>query len=219
MTPARNFEIAHDETDTTEKALAGGSAGEALAGAGAAVLAILALSGVFPVILTAIGVIAIGVAFLFQGAAIASHLSMVRAASGVGEVATGTTTELVGGLAGIVLGILALVGVAPLGLIAVSAIVFGGTLLFGSPTIYSVAEMGRTGVETLQAGRRVVTDLAAGASGAQALIGIGSATLGILALVGIVPHVLEQVAVLCVGAGALLSGGAITSKMVALLAR
>ena len=44
----------------------------------------------------------------------------------------GFTAEFVGGAAGIVLGILALVGIAPEILCSVAVLVFGGTLLFGS---------------------------------------------------------------------------------------
>jgi hypothetical protein len=48
-------------------------------------------------------------------------------------------------------------------------------------------------------------------------VAIGAVTLGILALVGIMPQTLVLVAVLCIGGAALLSGGALTSKMVSLL--
>jgi len=59
--------------------------------------------------------------------------------------------------------------------------------------------------------------MTAGAAGAQALGGNAAITLGILALVGIVPQTLVLVSVLCIGGAALLSGGALTSKMVSLL--
>jgi hypothetical protein len=204
-------------TPTTAKTIATGSTGEAFAGAAAVVLAIVALSGTLPTVLTAIGVIAAGAAFLFQGAAIAVRSSNASHAAGGGatgesEMAVGTSTELIGGIGCIVLGILALVGVVPVTLLAVSAIVFGGTLLFGSPAVYRVAEMG-------DRDDNIASQTTIGASGAQALIGMGAATLGILALLGIASMTLVQVAILCVGAGALLGGGAVTSKMVAMLSR
>lgn len=209
---------------TTAKIMATGSTGEAIAGAGAVVLAIIALAGTLPTILTAIGVIAAGAAFLFQGAAIAGRYKETAAASGGGmageaELATGTSTELIGGIGCVVLGILALVGVVPVTLLAVAAIVFGGTLLFGSPAVYRVAEMGDPNTGNHQMARHLISGTTVGASGAQALIGIAAATLGILALVGLASMTLVQVAILCVGAGALLSGGAVTSKMAAMLSR
>ena len=191
---------------TGAKVMVGGFSAEAVAGAGAVVLAILALCGVLPRILTAIGVIALGAAFLCQGAAVAYNSFKAS----VTPVGTGTNAETIAGVAAIVLGILALVGIAPLSLVAISAIVFGGGLLFGTRAGYAVT------TQTGSAGQLAVPT---GASGSQTLIGVGAATLGILALVGIIPAVLEQVAVLCVGAGALLGGGAITGRMVAMLSR
>jgi hypothetical protein len=117
--------------ETMAKTVAMGSGAEAIAGGGALVLAIVGLAGLFPMILASIAVIAAGAAFLFQGAAIASrHRRLaVEAGGGEAEIETGTSAEIIGGLAGIALGILALVGVEPMALLAVSAIVFGGTLV------------------------------------------------------------------------------------------
>jgi hypothetical protein len=207
--------MTHDEA--TARTVATGAGAETIAGGAAVVLAILGLAGVLPMILASIGVIAAGAAFLFQGAAIAArHRYLAReAGGGEGEIETGMSAEIIGGLAGIALGILALVGVETVALIAVAAIVFGGTLLFGSPAVYRAgkAEPGPT------VANHVASQMTAGAAGAQALIGIGAITLGILALVGIMAHALILVSVLIVGAAGLLSGGALTTKMVGLLYR
>jgi len=197
------------------KTVAAGSGAEALAGAAAVVLAILGLAGMMPMVLAPIGVIAAGAAFLFQGAAVASrHRRLaIEAGGGDREIEAGTSAEIVGGLAGITLGILSLVGIETMVLLAVSAIVFGGTLLFGSPVVYRVgkAEAGM-GVSD-----EIVGLTTSGAAGAEALVGIASITLGILALVGLASQTLVLVAVLCIGGAELLSGGALTSKMVSLL--
>ena len=201
--------------ESMAKTVATGAGAEAVAGGGALVLAILGLAGLFPMILAAIAVIAAGVGFLFEGATVAArHRRLaLEAGGGEAEIETGVSAEIIGGLAGIALGILALLGVETTILLAVSVIVFGGTLLFGSPAVYRASRA--------EPGNQVVDEIArqttAGAAGAQALVGIGTITLGILALVGIVPQTLILVAVLCVGGAALLSGGALTSKMVGLL--
>ena len=201
--------------ESMAKTVATGAGAEAVAGGGALVLAILGLAGLFPMILAAIAVIAAGVAFLFEGAAVAArHRRLaLEAGGGEAEIETGVSAEIIGGLAGIALGILALLGVETTILLAVSVIVFGGTLLFGSPAVYRASRA--------EPGNQVVDEIArqttVGAAGAQALVGIGTITLGILALVGIVAQTLILVAVLCVGGAALLSGGALTSKMVGLL--
>lgn len=152
---------------------------------------------------------------MFQGAAVAArHRRLaLEAGGGEAEIETGVSAEIIGGLAGIALGILALVGVETVRLLAISTIVFGGTLLFGSPAMYraSRAEPSNQVVDTM------MRQTTAGAVGAQALVGIGAVTLGILALVGIVPQTLVRVGALCIGGAALLSGGALTSKMVSLL--
>jgi hypothetical protein len=203
---------------TTEKTVATGATAEAVAGAGALVLAIIGLAGVFPMILTAIAVIAAGAGLLFQGAAAAARVASlaheVHGGHPDAAMGTGLSAEIVGGLGGIVLGILALVGVVPLPLLAISAIVFGGTLLFGSPAVYTV---GRAQVDGETTAEHVMRETTVGTAGAQALIGIGSATLGILALIGLAPLTLVLVAVLAVGASTLLSGGALTGKMVSML--
>jgi hypothetical protein len=192
-----------------------GSGAEAVAGGGALVLAILALAGMLPMILASIAVIAAGAAFLFQGAAVAARHRRLALEAGGGdvEIEAGMSGEILGGLAGITLGILALIGIATIPLLAISAIVFGGTLLFASPAVYR-ASRAEHEAPILDV---IVRETAAGAAGAQALVGIGAITLGILALVGLVPQTLVLVAVLSVGGAALLSGGALTSKMVSLL--
>jgi hypothetical protein len=179
------------------------------------VLAILGLAGIFPMILASIAVIAAGAAFFFQGAAVAARHRRLALEAGGGdiEIEAGMSAEILGGLAGITLGILGLVGIETIPLLAISAIAFGGTLLFGSPGVYR-ASRAEHEVPILD---MVARQTAAGAAGAQALVGMGAITLGILALVGLVPQVLILVAVLCIGAAALLSGGALTSKMVSLL--
>jgi len=203
--------------DSMARTVATGSGAEAVAGGAALVLAILGLAGLLPIVLASIAVIATGAAFLFQGAAVAARhrLLTLEAGGGEAEIEMGVSAEIIGGLASIALGILALVGVETMALLAVSAIVFGGTLLFGSPAMYRASRA--------EPGNQVVDEIArqttAGAAGAQALVGIGAITLGILALVGIVPQTLVLVAVLCVGGAALLSGGALTTKMVGLLYR
>jgi hypothetical protein len=203
--------------DSMAKTVATGSGAEAVAGGGALVLAILGLAGLLPMVLASIAIIAAGAAFLFQGAAVAARhrLLTLEAGGGEAEIEIGVSAEIIGGLAGIALGILALIGVETMALLAVSAIVFGGTLLFGSPAVYR-ASRAEPGNQVLDEIARQTT---AGAAGAQALVGIGAITLGILALVGIVPQTLVLVAVLCVGGAALLSGGALTTKMVGLLYR
>jgi hypothetical protein len=100
----------------------------------------------------------------------------------------------------------------------VSAIVFGGVLLLACG---AMARLNSLVVERYVAGndvaRRVVGDVVSAANGAQALVGLAGIVLGIIALVGIHPRPLTLVAFLCLGASVLLSGTAVSSKMLSIL--
>lgn len=198
------------------RAVAGGSTVEAVAGGGAVVLAILGLSGVSPAFLAAIATIAVGAALLSEGGAIATRYSeLVSGASMDGsELGAGMTTEFLGGVAGIVLGILALLGVSRWPLMSVAAIVFGGSLLIGSTLVSelnhaSLAARARSRGEEMDG---VARQAVKAAVGTQVLVGLGAAVLGILALIGLTPHVLTLVAFLSVAGATVLSGSAVSAR-------
>jgi hypothetical protein len=125
-------------------------------------------------------------------------------------------------VAGVVLGILALVGLAPATLVATAMLVFGVALVLGSGLTsrlnhleYSVREeAGKT--ERLARPARFVNRVA---TGFQFLIGLGATVLGILALLGFASAILVMISVLIVGLAAFLSGTAISSRIMHLLHR
>jgi hypothetical protein len=203
--------------ETSVGVLAGGSTVEAVGGAAALVLAILGLAAVLPETLAAVATIAIGVALLAEGTAIAARYAKILAGTelgriGAAELGGGMSAEFLGGAAGIVLGLLALLGVASMTLEAVAAIVFGGALLFGSAATSKLDALASRSEARTAAREAVVA-----ASGAEVMVGLGSAVLGILALVGLAPATLTLVALLGVGTAIVLSGTAITARMAALL--
>ena len=117
------------EERVTLAALTGGSSVELVAGGAAIVLAIVGLTGTLSFLMTAIATIAIGGALFAHGATVAARWNdtVRRLAGGEGqrvEVASGVGSEVLGGAAGIALGILALANVAPLVLTPIAAIVF-----------------------------------------------------------------------------------------------
>jgi hypothetical protein len=203
--------------DTTLRTLAGGSIVEAVGGSAALVLAILGLATVMPQTLAAVATIAIGVALLTEGASIAARYARILARSeasrvGAAELGGGISAEFVAGGTGLVLGLLALLGVAPVSLTAVAAIVFGGALLLGSGATSRLGALAGEQRE-MQTTREVVQ----ASSGAQVLVGLGSAVLGIVALVGVAPETLALVALLSVGAAIVLNGTALTALMTNML--
>jgi hypothetical protein len=210
-----------DRDRKTAQAIAGGSVTEAVAGLAAAALAILGLAGVLPGYLAAIATIAVGVALLAQGGAAAAKWSKILAESpgqewdARGEVGSGMTGEILGGAAGLVLGILALIGVAPQILIPAALLAFGGAMLVGTGTVVDLGA-NRGAASRLERSTRDVTVVA---SGTQMLIGIAAIVLGILALIGVDPLTLSLVGLLAAGASILFSGSVVSSRVLGLLRR
>lgn len=204
------------ETERTMELAAGGSALEALGGIGAVVLAIVGLSGVLPLYMTAIAVIVIGAALLSEGGSLAARFSKLLSESEAGslgatEIGGGVTVEFLGGAAGIVLGVLSLLGVVPWVLLPVSAVVFGGALLLGAGT---TARLNRLAEKfNPEHASLVARESLMAATGSQVMIGLAGVILGILALVGLDPVVLTLVAMLSLAAAVLLTGSAVSSRM------
>ena len=111
------------------------------------------------------------------------------------------------------------VGVAPMVLTPIAAIVFGSALLMGSGATSRLSSLRIVGHEGHEMARRVTHEAVMAASGAQVLVGLASAVLGILALLGIAPMILTLAAMLSVGASVLLSGVAISDRMLSILCR
>lgn len=202
--------------------VATGSMVEVAAGIGAIVLGILGLAGVAAQTLAAIGVIAVGVALLFEGAAIISRYNdLSRDVDGswttASELGGGVTLEFLGGLAVAVLGVLALLSLAPIKLMAIGVIAYGATLLLSAGTmsrlnhIKAEAHPGPTVHETL------ARDAVFGTTTIQMMVGAGGVVLGILSVVGTRPETLILVALLAFGSAILLSGSALTGRMLSLI--
>jgi hypothetical protein len=111
---------------------------ELLLACGAVVLSILGLVGVFQAELAAIAVIGLGAILHFQGANVVLRYGELLYEAGASsklhaaEISRGITAEFLAGVAGIVLGILALLRIVPMTLMSVAVITYGGTLLLTS---------------------------------------------------------------------------------------
>lgn len=209
---------------TTLKIAGSGSIIEGLVGAGAAALAILALGGILPQLFLIIATIAIGAALMLQGGAIASRFSKILAASSdrnldMTELGSGLTIEVLGGLTGVTLGILALLDIFPLTLVTISIIVFGVTLIFGSSIMARLNNMTIDIVQEKGAIRNMAREAVNATSSVQLLIGLGAITLGILSLIGINSLTLNLVAILAIGISDLLSGTALGGRLMSVLKR
>jgi hypothetical protein len=204
--------------------LSAGTGTESIGGAAAVVLAILGLAGIEPTYMVAIATIVVGAALIVEGAAMMAKQAemVVGTGAGVGERmegGSGLTAEFLGGAAGIVLAILALVHIYPTVLLAVAALVFGASLLLGAGLTARVRTFEFQPASEHAVPREVGREAAVAGTGAQALVALAAVVLGILALVHIAPEVLTLVAMLILGASVLLSGSTMTTRMLAGIGR
>jgi hypothetical protein len=197
---------------------AGAAAIEALDGIGVTVLAILGLAHVAPVFLAGIAAIVAGVALMAQGTAIATEYA--RMLTGRAELVTplgassAWSLELLAGVAGVVLGILALLNIVPVDLLAVSVIAFGAALILSSGPMAQIAFFRATTVPPLDERVRILATQGASTSAvSQGMVGLAAVVLGILALAGLVPLTLTLVAFLVIGLFLLINGSTVSSMM------
>jgi hypothetical protein len=152
---------------------------------------------------------------LFKAIAIAAEypklLSKTDASmSGLGG---GISAEFLAGGAGIVLGILALLGLEFEPLTAIAVIVFGCGLIMGSSVVSRLNALKASASGADSTAQKVVGEIVSGAMGMQVLVGVSAVVLGILSLIGFEPLTLTLVALLAIGASSLLTGSAMSGKM------
>jgi hypothetical protein len=204
------------ESGSAETAAYGGLI-DAIGGIAAAVLAIIGLSGFDPERMADIATIVVGAALLIQGGTILSEYVQIFQAAGTQAServgGDGLAALFMVGAAGLVLGVLALLGMVSVGLTAIAVIAYGSALVLGSTTVRQLhllqARMlqlpgARSGTELL-AGQ-----MAAGSAGIQLLTGLAATVLGILAIAGHDPVVLTLAALLVLGVTVLLTGSALS---------
>jgi hypothetical protein len=192
---------------------------DALGGIATIVLAIIALSGVTPDTLLSIATIVFGAALLIQGGAMLSEFGQIEATPDayVSRGSGGVSALFLVGIAGIVLGVLALLGLHAAALTAVAAIAFGVALLLSSSGVWqlltsrSIATRFQTHAPMV---RVVASEVAAGSAGLQAMAGLAVIVLGLLAVCGIYAVPLTLIALLVAGASILLTGTTLSGTMI-----
>jgi hypothetical protein len=208
---------------TSVELAAGSSVAEALTSVAAVVLTIAGIAGTFPAYAASLATIALGVGLVFEGGAVgARFVRTLNRREGdsltTGDVAGGITAELFAGLSGIGLGVMALFGVAPLALLPTAALVFGAGLLIGCAALsHSSVAVGEEGDPNAIASSR--RDAMLAAAGGQLFVGFAASVLGVLALLGIGTLTLTLVALLAIAASELLSGAALGARMLRRLRR
>jgi hypothetical protein len=197
--------------------ISAGLTGEAVAGSAAIILAILGLIEVVPFYMLTIAVICTGGAMFLEGSAIASQIRQIDAhlietAKSDVLLGGGMAFEVLGGITGIVLDILAILGIATDPLVSVAVLVMGSALILGAGATERLAR-GRAHLPSYHyAKAHWIQDSVFGSAGLQVLAGLAAVTLGIIALSGVVPMILDLVALLCISGSIVMAGAAVASK-------
>ena len=202
----------------------GGSIAEGFFSGVALVLAIIGLSGIYAVYMLPIATIALGVAFLIEGAAIGSRFRKLLAETSRdrlerAEFGAGLTSEFLGGAAGVTLGILSLLGVYPMVLIAIALIVFGMTLLLSSGLTARLNALESESSEESRRFKKIAHEAMTASVGTELMLGVGGVALGIIAISGILVTTLSLVGMLVIGVSAFVTGAAGTARMLSVSRR
>ncbi len=190
---------------------ASGSIAEVLGGGAVIVLAILGLVRIDSPMLAAIATIVLGAAFLAEGGTLAARFMRAARTERWEAASSDVAMESMCGASGVVLGILALLGIHPAVLIPASLVVFGAGMLSASGTAWRVGSAGTTTMGAHLA--QETFDF----TGPQLLIGFAGIVLGILALAGYTPITFSLVGLLTLGFGVLLSGTWMATRFASLL--
>jgi hypothetical protein len=194
---------------------------DALGGIATIVLAIIGLTAFDPLGMAGIATIVFGAALLVQGGTILSEyaykLLPSEALMEPNTVHTeGLSALLLAGAAGIVLGVLALLGIASIQLTSVAVIAFAGALLLSSSSVrqlYLLESQTLQGTSARSVSELLAGQMASGSAGVQLLAGLATLVLGILAVAGYQPLLLTLAALLVLGVTVLLTGGTLSGML------
>jgi hypothetical protein len=198
--------------------LAGGSETEEIISAGVLALAIVGLSGVLSPLMLAIATLIFGVGLLFQGGVMGYRFKTIASDTGGGtkgkvEIGGGVTGGLIGGGAGVVFGILGILGVYPMVLLPIAAIAFGVSMVLEGAALSRVNKLELSQTCDIEQPRHIGRTAVRSSVGMQIFLGLGAVALGVIALAGILPVVLPLVAMLAVAFSGLVSGTAVSGRM------
>jgi hypothetical protein len=201
---------------------------DAIGGVATIVLAVIALSGVQAATLEAIATIVFASALLILGGTVLTEYTNMVFPAGAAEMTEqiggggGLSSLFLVGPAGIVLGVLALLGIYSQTLVSAAIIAFGSALLLSSSSVWRLYRIKhawhRPGVGSAVSGGEVLaSEMTSGSAAMQCLAGLAAIVLGILAVTGNNPGVLSLVALLVLGATVLLTGSTLTAAVTSVL--
>ena len=217
------------ETFIGESAAYGGFV-DAIGGIATVALAIVGLAHTAPEMMVSIATIIFGAALLIQGGAMLSEYANIIFPAGTAVTSTAQfgggslSAVFLAGAAGIVLGILALLGINPSTLTSAAIIAFGAALVLSSNSVWHLHQLKRASLTAPAAGQAstsgreiLANEMAFGSAGVQALAGLAAIVLGILALAGGNAVVLDLVALLALGGTLILTGSTLSATVLSFM--
>lgn len=211
--------ITHTGTAGNEAAAYGGFI-DAAGGIATVALAIIGLAHTVPDLMLAIATIVFGGALLIQAGAMLSEYAQLMtpeagSTASVGEFGGGSLSGLfLAGGAGIVLGILSVVGIDPPVLTSCAVIAFGAAMIVAANSVLHLHQAKRvTAAASQQTAEILANEMSFGSASVQALAGIAAIVLGIIALSGGNTVVLPLVALLVLGATLIVAGTSVSATV------
>jgi hypothetical protein len=215
------------ETRSTEAGAYGGLL-DAIGGIATAVLAIIALSGYAHEVLAGVAIIVFGAALLVQAGTLLTEFASMAVPGSMSATSIGTeaiggdgvSAMFIVGAAGVVLGILALLGVTATVLTSVAIIAFGAAFLLSAGSarhLHQMQSMMRRGALGQSGSELIAGQMAAGSGGLQMLSGISAIVLGILAVCGVYRVELTLVALLVLGLSIMMTGGSLSGMVLSFM--
>ncbi|HEX4023626.1 MAG TPA: hypothetical protein VHX52_02815 [Steroidobacteraceae bacterium] len=211
-----------DTRSSGATATAYGGVIDAIGGIAAAVIAIVGLTGFHPELMAGVATIVFGAALLIQGGTLLSEYAVVMsavptAADSGGD--GGLSVMFLAGAGGIVLGVLALLGIAAAPLTSIAVITFGAALVLSSSSVRHLFVLqsaarratARSGAEMLAG------EMASGSAGVQLLTGLTAIVLGILSVAGARAPVLTLTALLILGVTFIITGSTLSGLVMSFM--
>lgn len=209
------------ESRPAAQATAYGGVIDAIGGIAAAAIAIVGLSGYHPEIMAAVATIVFGTALLIEGGTLLSEYTLVMptVANATDLADGGISVMFLTGIGGIVLGILALLGIVPATLTAVSVIAFGAAMLMSSGAVRHlfVLQSAARRAAVRSNSELIAGEMASGSAGVHVLSGVTAVVLGIIAVAGVHNAVLTLTALLVLGATFILTGSSLSGLVMSFM--
>jgi hypothetical protein len=187
---------------------------ETIGGLALIALGIVSLVGIYPWLIDSINTVIAGTALLLMSVGLTGELARAYASPGrelmESEIGSGLSAGVMAGIAGITLGILAILGIARPTLFSVAEIVFGGAVLLDFALMAQI-KTARANIRTGAGEPARVASGAAGIAMASIFTGVALVTLGIISVVGVRPDILVACALIVLGGYLFLKGTAVVA--------